>query len=258
MPKKYIFIDIDGTVLDHSTRTIPESTKLAIKKAKSNGHEVIINTGRPPCLFYGIDKEIGVTSFVAANGRYAVHNGEVILNKTIDREIITKVVKFAEDNRIDLGFEGLNAFKRQTSFGNLYQKFSNNFHLEVPELDPEFYLNNDIYQMTLYYDRDDYQRFEAHFPNLTFAYSCEYGIDVNSKGGLKEEGIEAFIKRYNIPKEDIIAIGDGHNDVSMFNFVHTSVAMGNAKDFVKEHATYVTDDVSNNGFYKAFEMLKLI
>ena len=258
MRKKYVFVDLDGTLLDHSTRTIPESTKKAINQARANGHEIIINTGRPPCLFYGLDKELGISSYVAANGRYAVHNGEVILNKKIDTELIRKVVDFAEKNRIDLGFEGLHGFKRQTTFSDLYLKFSENFHLEVPDLDEEFYLNNDVYQMTLYYDKDDYIRFEELFPSLTFAYSCPYGIDVNSKGGLKEEGIVAFMNRFDIPEEDIIAIGDGHNDITMFNFVKTSVAMGNAKDFVKKHATYITADVSDNGFYKAFKMLKLI
>ncbi len=258
MRKKYVFVDVDGTLIDHSTRTIPESTKEAIKIAKENGHEVIINTGRPPCLFYGIDKELGINSYVAANGRYAVHNGEVILNKIIHKNTIEKLIGFAEELEIDLGLEGLHGFKRQSSYSNLYEKFSNNFHLEIPELDPDFYKSNDVYQMTLYYQKDDFMKFQKDFPELTFAYSCEFGIDVNSKGGLKEQGIEAFIERYNIEPSDVIAIGDGFNDISMFNYVETSVAMGNSHDQVKKHASIVTDLVSNDGFYKAFKTLKLI
>jgi len=258
MHKKYVFVDLDGTLLDHSTRSIPESTKKAISIAKENGHEIIINTGRPPCLLYGIDKELGIESYVAANGRYAVHKGEVILNKTMDIETIKKVIDYAESLKIDLGFEGLYGFKRQTSFDTKYIDFSKNFHLHIPELDPNFYLTNDIYQMTLYTYLDDYSELRELFPTLNFAYSCKYGIDVNSTGGLKEMGIESFMTKYEILPEDVIAIGDGHNDISMLQFVHTSVAMGNAHDEVKEHATFVTDSVSNDGFYKAFQTLKLI
>lgn len=258
MRKKYVFVDLDGTIIDHTNEEVPKSTKDAIKLARENGHEVIINTGRPPCLFYGIEKELGIESYVAANGRYAVHKGEVILNMVVDPDVVTRIVDYAEENRLDLGFEGLHEFKRQSSYSNLYRKFSENFHLEIPQLDPGFYKHNDIYQMTLYYSENDWEKFKDIFPEVTFAYSCPYGIDVNSKGGLKEVGIQAFADKFNIDKGDIIAIGDGHNDITMFNYVETSIAMGNASDFVKTHTTHVTDDVSEDGFYKAFKMMNLI
>lgn len=258
MHKKYIFVDIDGTIFDHSTQSIPESTKKAFKLAKENGHEIIINTGRPPCLFYGIDKELYIDSYVAANGRYAVHKGEVILNETMNIETIKKIIDYAHNLKIDLGFQGIYEFTRQSTFDTIYIDFSNNFHLKVPEMNSDFYLSNDIYQMTLYTYLEDYTELRALFPTLNFAYSCKYGIDVNSSGGLKEEGIKAFKEKYGIPDEDIIAIGDGHNDISMFEYVKTSVAMGNAHDDVKKYATIVTDDVSNDGLYKAFKTLKLI
>jgi len=258
MDKKYIFLDLDGTILDHSTKSIPNSTKEAIRLAQEKGHVVIINTGRPPCLFYGIDKELGIKSFVAANGRYAVHNGEVILNMVIEIDTIKKVIEYCEIHKIDLGLEGLQYFKRQSSFSNIYEKFSKNFNLEIPVEDSNYYKYNDIYQMTLYYQENDYKKFEDMFPNLTFAYSCEYGIDVNTKGGLKEQGIEAFMRKYSISMENIIAIGDGFNDISMLDYVKHSVAMGNAHQEVQKHAKYVTDHVSNDGLYKAFKKLNLI
>ena len=106
MPKKYIFVDLDGTLIDHSTRSIPLSAKNAIKKAQDNGHVVVICTGRPPCLLYGIDKEVGVESYIAANGRYAVHKDEIILNKAIPKEIVAKIATFAKNNKLDIAVEG--------------------------------------------------------------------------------------------------------------------------------------------------------
>ena len=49
MDKKIIFFDIDGTLLDQETSTIPQSAVDAIEKAMQNGHYCFINTGRPKC-----------------------------------------------------------------------------------------------------------------------------------------------------------------------------------------------------------------
>ena len=47
MDTKLIFFDIDGTILDEHTHTVPLSAINAIKKAQQNGHQCFINTGRP-------------------------------------------------------------------------------------------------------------------------------------------------------------------------------------------------------------------
>ena len=54
------------------------------------------------------------------------------------------------------------------------------------------------------------------------------------------------------------AIGDGDNDVEMFKVVKTSIAMGNGSTKAKESATFITDDISNDGLYKAFKKINLI
>ena len=132
------------------------------------------------------------------------------------------------------------------------------FHGHTPVHLPDFYKNNNVYQINLFYDKDDFKKFEEVFPDLEFTYSNEFGIDVNTKGGFKERGIKAFIDTYNISIDDCIAFGDGYNDISMFQFVPTSVAMGNSFNEVKKHATLVTDSVSQDGLSKAMKKLGLI
>ena len=99
---------------------------------------------------------------------------------------------------------------------------------------------------------------EDLIPGLAFEYSCQYGLDVNTPGGFKEVGIEAFIQEHQLNKSDIIAIGDGYNDIGMLQHAGTSVAMGNAYDGVKEHATFTTDNIEEDGLFKAFKQLNLI
>lgn len=255
--KKYVFIDMDGTILDHSNHSVPESAKIALSRARNNGHELVLTTGRPPCLFYGMDKELGFTSFIGANGRIAVHNGETLLNDVIEREDIKLLVDYCEKHKIDIAYEGRDKFALQSKYDDLYVKFCEGFHLELPEFLPDYYVDNDVYQITLFYN-GDLKRFEEICPNLHFAISNEYGIDVNTIGGLKEQGIRAFMDKLDLTQEDIIAIGDGFNDIGMLTFADESVAMGNAHDSVKAVAKYVTDSVSEDGLFNAFDKLGLI
>lgn len=46
MTSKLLFFDIDGTLITEGPGVMPESTKLALKKARDNGHLLFINTGR--------------------------------------------------------------------------------------------------------------------------------------------------------------------------------------------------------------------
>lgn len=257
MNKKFVFLDLDGTIIDHSTHTVPDSTLEAFDLARKNGHELILTTGRPPCIFNGIDKELELHNYIAANGRVAVYHDEIIYNEVIEKEDIEKLVEFCSTNKIDIAYEGLNDFVLESKHDILYKKFSEFFNIRLPTYGPGFYKDNDVYQISLYYS-GDVSKFEEIVPNLHFAISCKYGIDVNTKGGLKEKGIQVYMDKLGLSQKDIIAIGDGFNDIGMLEFVDESVAMGNAHDTVKAYAKYVTDDVGEKGLYNAFRRLGLI
>lgn len=258
MHKKYVFVDVDGTLVDHSTRSIPNSALEAIKLAKNNGHEVVICTGRPPCLLYDIHLKVGVSSYITANGKYVVDRGEVILSKKMPTEVLYKLATFADERKFDLAYEGVSHFRRSGGYRDFYLKFSDAFNIEIPEIDADFFKTNDIFQVLLYATPDEYHVFEDAFPELMFSVSNEFGVDVTSNGGWKDEGIKAFVEKYNLSKDDLIAIGDGFNDITMFEYCGTSVAMGNAKEQVKKFAQHVTDNVENDGLFKAFKLLNLI
>jgi len=82
--------------------------------------------------------------------------------------------------------------------------------------------------------------------------------DVYPIDGGKDVGIKKVLKSYKIDLENVVAFGDGGNDVSMLKYVPNSFAMGNAKDFVKNSATHITDSIENNGVYNALKYLKWI
>lgn len=258
MKKKYVFIDLDGTLIDHNTHQVPKSTLVALAKAREKGHELILSTGRPPSLLYGIEKELGFHSIVAANGRIVIYHDEVLFEKPIPNESIEKLVNIAKRDNIDIAYEGMHDFVLESKHDTLYKKFCKNFHLGLPGFHPGFYKDNKVYQINLFYDKPDFDRFRKELPFLQIEYSCEYGLDITTRGGLKEEGIKVFQEKLGIDIDDVIAIGDGYNDISMLDYVTHSIAMGNAYDEVKEHASFVTTDISNDGLYNAFLQFGLI
>ena len=64
-------------------------------------------------------------------------------------------------------------------------------------------------------------------------------------------GIEKVLAHYGIDRSETMAFGDGENDVDMFRVVGTAVCMGNGCQEAKDAADYVTDDIDNDGIWKA-------
>lgn len=258
MSKKYIFLDLDGTIINHKTHTVPESTIEAVRLLQEGGHTIVLSTGRVPSLFYGIDKLLNIKTYIAANGKLVVHNDEIILEQCIDKITVQKVVDLSLELGVDLGFESKSDYVLNTNDSGLAAKFSDYFHLEHPVISKNYHLHNNILQMALFYVKPDFKKFEEIFPNLSFNYANQFGIDINLKGGLKELGIKALIESLKVNIEDTIAVGDGFNDISMIQFAGIGIAMGNACQELKDAATYVTDDVDKDGLFNIFKKLELI
>ena len=62
----------------------------------------------------------------------------------------------------------------------------------------------------------------------------------------------------NIPIENVVAFGDGGNDIPMLLAAGTGIAMGNSDDKVKAAADYVTTSVDDNGIANALQRFGLI
>ena len=78
----------------------------------------------------------------------------------------------------------------------------------------------------------------------------KFGCDGVLKGASKVDGIRKVIELFNYKHENTYAIGDADNDIKMFEEVNYSIAMGNGSTKAKEAASYITDNIENDGFSK--------
>lgn len=74
----------------------------------------------------------------------------------------------------------------------------------------------------------------------------------------KTRGIEDVLERLNLTWDNVMCLGDGHNDIDMIEHAHIGIAMGNASLEVQERADYTTETVLNDGIKKALEHFKII
>src|SRR5690625_6430477 len=94
---KIVFLDIDGTLLDHE-KQIPHSAKEAIRQLKENRVTVAISTGRAPFMFQDILRELDIHSYVSINGQYVVHEDKVVYENPLDKDQLEKLQSYAVEN----------------------------------------------------------------------------------------------------------------------------------------------------------------
>ena len=83
-------------------------------------------------------------------------------------------------------------------------------------------------------------------------------IEFIPKGFSKAAGIQIVCKALDIPWENTVCFGDSNNDLPMFQYVHTKVAMGNSSPAVRELADHITDDMFHYGIRNGLRHLNLI
>jgi Cof subfamily protein (haloacid dehalogenase superfamily) len=89
--------------------------------------------------------------------------------------------------------------------------------------------------------------------NASVARSQSYYLDITHPLANKGAAFSEIAKLLGVPPAEIAAIGDGANDVAMFERSGLSIAMGNASPQVQRAADFVTESNSEDGFAKAIE-----
>jgi Cof subfamily protein (haloacid dehalogenase superfamily) len=258
MKIKILFVDVDGTLFDHKSKTIPKSAIDALEKVREHGIKVFFATGRN----YSMLNDIGVTKLVKTdggviiNGAVVINNNDILYKDTFDLNTVNQIFDYANKHEITIA-----AIYPYDHF--LINEVTPNFakvldflmfkSLEIKDL-------HDAGPSQLIMAMDKYQEieFRKKFDNFDSYRWREFGIDVLVKGTSKARGVKKIMEYYNVTNEECICFGDGSNDTKMFELCKNSVAMGNAKDELKKLATYVTENVENDGLYKAIKHFGLI
>ena len=105
-----------------------------------------------------------------------------------------------------------------------------------------------------------YKEFEKEFNviHCTVPMFGDNSGELSVPGVNKQYAIDKLIKHLNIPKENTYAYGDGLNDIDMLEYCQYGIAVGNAKEALKEIADEVTEDIAEDGIYNSMKKHGLI
>ncbi|MBR6919740.1 MAG: Cof-type HAD-IIB family hydrolase [Bacteroidales bacterium] len=260
--KKAIFFDIDGTLWRRGT-PVPQSTVRAIEQLKQNGHYVFINTGRSKA--HVIDKQlldIGWDGMVSACGTLVEFGDRVIYRSLIPGEEWRRIIKTCKHYGVRMIIEGEEFlyFDDEDYMGDPYgQTLIHELGLKRRRLlDEKSGWKAGKFAVDLNPTEDSSGWFEELGDRYRFIKHAEHVYEVVPHGCDKADGMRMMAEYLGIPTENVVAFGDGLNDMDMLKSSGTGVAMGNARQELKDIADYVTTAVEKDGIYNALMQLGLI
>ena len=251
IPYRAIALDLDGTLTNHEKVVTPK-TREALLKAAANGAVIILASGRPT---YGIEPVAECLELNQRGGYILSYNGGNIVNaKTGEKlfsqflpdEVIPELYAYAKEHgHALLGYAGNEIItempddqyvKEESRINKMnIRKVDNLFEFLEPHPtkllmtgDPTLMLKAEEELVEKLGDRMDIFR------------SAPFFLELVPKGIDKAKSLTRLLTKINLTPADLIAFGDGYNDLSMLKLAGMGVAMENAAPEVRAEADYVT------------------
>lgn len=265
MEYRMLVSDIDGTLLN-SKSELTTGTIQAIRDAYDNGIIVTLATGRQLRGVIDIVKQIGISvPVILGNGAVVVDPLEqkTLLHQTLDEETTRAIVEVIRAHGLWSSvfvhtFEGVDTYyDLDPGFDEAYIFI----HKHIPEVVQQVESLKEVAHLhpikVLLIDRtekvmplyEDLQKLPQAF-NMVVSDHDWPGftlLECFHHKTTKASGIRHVAEIFNIPAEQIVAVGDNTNDFEMIEFAGLGVAMGNAHAALKERADWITKTNEQDG-----------
>lgn len=287
---RMIAIDLDGTLLN-SYGEISEENRKAIDRAKENGIEIVLTSGRIASSVEQIAKDVGADHYlISGNGALAfnMQKDEKVYDNYISKKKILDIIDVCEKNSIYYNIYTENSVIAKSLKYNVlfyynenHKKSSNkkininitqNIKKYVEELKNDNFLKVTICDQ----DRIVFTRIMEKLKKIkdidvleishmsrkeivsgTQSVSVEYFYtEITNKNVNKWAAIEAIMAEEGITKEEVVAIGDNMNDKEMIQNAGCGIAMGNSHPIIKKMADLVVNDNNASGVAEAIEQIQ--
>lgn len=262
------FFDIDGTLAWQDPRAaqeLPESERdlspypneavsQAIRDFVANGNMAFICTGRTLSCIHPKLLELPWTGIVCLAGGYAEINGRAIRDLSMTPSMLQRLAPYLEQSGEVIRFEGLNGVVRMSADAPDAPGYARTLGDAVTQL--QHYSAYKILMSTSL--ANHIAQDKALEPLLCFNELELEVTEISPRECTKRGGIQSVLDALDPHHGTVYGIGDASNDVSLMNAVDVGIAMGNAPDYLKKRADYITDSVDKDGVVKALEHFRLI
>ena len=251
MSKKLLALDIDGT-LTNTQKDITPATLEKIIEAQEKGHIVAIASGRPLPGIRKIADTIELDRFggyvLAFNGGRIVDysTGEVVYQAVLDNDVVRDIYDYCLKAGCGMvTYDGDRVITGTDIDGYMTFEASIN-HMEIMRIDNfREYIDFPLNKCLLTADPDKAEKIEQELAEkfgdqLNIFRSEPYFVEIMPPNVHKATSLEKLLEILDMDRKDLVACGDGYNDLTMIEYAGVGVAMANAQDIVKEHADYIT------------------
>lgn len=261
-PFRAIALDLDGTLTNHDKVVTPR-TRQALLKAQELGTIIILASGRPT---YGIVPVAECLELEKRGGYILSYNGGNIVNAKTGEKLFSQFLpdavipilyKYAkEKNHALLGYAGNEIItempddqyvKEESRINKMNIRKVDNL-LDALEPHPtKLLMTGDPTDMI----KAEEELVEILGEKMDIFRSAPFFLELVPKGIDKAQSLLRLLSKINLTPADLMAFGDGYNDLSMLKLAGVGVAMANAAPEVRADADYVTLSNEEDGVAEA-------
>ncbi|PEZ69408.1 HAD family hydrolase [Bacillus sp. AFS017274] len=264
MNNKAIVLDLDGTTLNERN-TVNETLEQYIGELRKSGKLIFIATGRTleevrDVLPSGMEAD----GMVTANGMSVFIGKKQIVEHALSTELVEELVAKAgaeeifyevhpndgtrmallkdKDYMVKQGLipkpETVDENEWLSRQDAVEDKIRWSEQLDISSVAKIYFFSNEMNTIRKWKaELEKIKQYNA----FTTASSTHHNVEVTVEGITKATGVQLLLKHFQLAPENILAVGDGENDLPLFQLAGHCVAMKNATDLVKEQADEVTD-----------------
>jgi len=269
---KFIVMDVDGTLLN-SKKKLSKETKDALMKCQEQGIRVILASGRPSSGLAKLALELEMQKH---HGMIVSYNGSKIHDCETDEILFNEPMTLIEAKAVLEHLKSFNVYPMIDKDKYMYVNnvfappiLFQNKELNIIEYEArggnyllceksdlvafiDFAPNKILTAGQIEYLEENYQKMMEPFKDsLSCMFTAPFYFEFTAKGIDKAKALDTALSKLGFGPENLIAFGDGHNDISMIRYAGIGIAMDNAVLELKEVADFVTDSHDFDGIAKA-------
>lgn len=268
MKYKLLVLDLDGT-LTNSKKEITRHTKETLIKAQEAGLKVVLASGRPT---YGVAPLANELELQKYEGYILAYNGgkiidwktrELMYEKQLDSDLLPYLYRCAKENDFAIvTYENEYVLTekpddeyvlKEALLNVMKIKKVDNFLEAVKHPITKCLIVGEPSRLALL-EKEMYEKLKDR---MGVFRSEPYFLELVPKGIDKAQSLSVLLEVIGMTKNEMIAIGDGFNDLSMIQYAGLGIAMENAQDVVKQAADFITLSNEEDGVAYAVEKFYL-
>lgn len=242
-------LDVDGTLVDE-TNALSPAVREAVRALANAGVAIVVATGRALPGTVDVVERLGLDDGLAVTSNGAVVVGyrpfEVLHSVTFDAsEAVRRVLEHVPDALVAVEEVGV-GYRVNVPFPE--GEVSGRITVE----DVESLVSEPVTRVVIRAPEHDAEEFAEVVKGLGLTDTNYYigytaWLDLAPQGVSKASGLEIVCARLEVARADVLAVGDGFNDVEMLEWAGRGVAMGQAPEPVRAVADDVTGSVAEDG-----------